>query len=156
MCSTRSSERGATALLHARRGGAYHRDHEGGRGGPATRYSAPVLVLEPGDVGLGHCKPTAMVRCRAAAPAGAPNPAVCASARALRQHRRRLRSNHPRRRLPFPVPWQRGRKQPAREVGDRGNLQEKFAGRAPGTRALSYSRSKAATAGASRDAMRVK
>ena len=68
MCSTRSSERGATALLHARRGGAYHRDHEGGRGGPATRYSAPVLVLEPGDVGLGHRKPTAMGRRRAAAP----------------------------------------------------------------------------------------
>src|SRR3984893_5371772 len=34
-------------------GGACHRDHEGGRGGLATRCSAPVLVLEPGDVGFG-------------------------------------------------------------------------------------------------------
>jgi len=42
---------------------------DGGRpGGLATRCSAPVLVLEPGDVGLGHRKPTAMGRCRAAAP----------------------------------------------------------------------------------------
>src|SRR5262249_46596086 len=49
-------------------GGAYHRDHEGGRGGLATPCSAPVLVLEPRDVGLGHRKPTAMGRRRAAAP----------------------------------------------------------------------------------------
>src|SRR5262249_9357156 len=41
---------------------------EGGRGRLATRCSAPVLVLEPGDVGLGHRKPTAMGRRRAAAP----------------------------------------------------------------------------------------
>jgi hypothetical protein len=48
--------------------GAYHRDYEGGRGGLATRCSASVLVLEPGDVGLGHRKPTAMGQRRAAAP----------------------------------------------------------------------------------------
>ena len=37
----------------------------------------------------------------------APNRAVCASARALRQHRRRLRGNHPRRRCHFRAmaPW---------------------------------------------------
>src|SRR5262249_9168600 len=38
------------------------------RGGPATRYSAPVLVLEPGDIELGHRKPTAMDGRRPAAP----------------------------------------------------------------------------------------
>jgi hypothetical protein len=44
--------------------------------------SAPVLVLEPDDVGPGHRKPTAMVRRRAAARRPrAPNRAVCASAR---------------------------------------------------------------------------
>ena len=49
-------------------GSAYRRDHEGGRGGPAPRCSAPVLVLEPGDVGLGHRKQTEIGRRRAAAP----------------------------------------------------------------------------------------
>src|SRR5262249_13360725 len=64
----RAEERGPGAHGSATPGGIYHRDHEGGRGGPATRCSAPVLVLEPDDVGLGHRKPTAMDRRRAAAP----------------------------------------------------------------------------------------
>src|SRR5262249_22813644 len=49
-------------------GGAYHRGDEGGRGGLATPCSAPVLVLEPGDVGLGNRKATAIGRRRTAAP----------------------------------------------------------------------------------------
>src|SRR4029077_17547484 len=92
-------------------GGAYHRDHEGGRGGPATRCSAPVLVLEPGDVGLGHRKPTAMDRRRAAAP-----PPRVRSLRIARSAQARGRcagiagvsAVTTRRRLPFPVPWRRG------------------------------------------------
>src|SRR5262245_52049486 len=64
----RAEERRRGAHGSTTSGGAYYRDHEGGRGGLATRCSAPVLVLEPGDVGLGHRKPTAMGRRRAAAP----------------------------------------------------------------------------------------
>ena len=64
----RAEERRQGAHGSTTPGGAYHRDHEGGRGGPATRCSAPVLVLEPGDVGLGHRKPTAMGGRRAASP----------------------------------------------------------------------------------------
>src|SRR5262249_24737823 len=64
----RAEERRRGAHGSTTSGGAYHRDHEGGRGGLATRCSTPVLVLEPGDVGLGHRKPTAMGRRRAAAP----------------------------------------------------------------------------------------
>src|SRR5262249_30629608 len=64
----RAEERRQGAHGGTTSGGAYHRDHEGGRGGLATRGAAPVLVLEPGDVGLGHRKPTAMGRRRAAAP----------------------------------------------------------------------------------------
>src|SRR5262249_880045 len=48
--------------------GAYHRHPEGAPAGLATPCSAPVLVLDPGDVALGQRKPTAMGRRRAAAP----------------------------------------------------------------------------------------
>src|SRR5947208_2509658 len=64
----RAEERRQGAHGGTTSGGAYHRDHEGGRGGLATRGATPVLVLEHGDVGLGHRKPTAMGRRRAAAP----------------------------------------------------------------------------------------
>src|SRR5262249_23358245 len=64
----RAEERRQGAHGSTTSGGAYHRGDEGGRGGLATRCSASVLVLEPGDVGLGHRKPTAMGRRRAAAP----------------------------------------------------------------------------------------
>jgi len=64
----RAEERRQGAHGNAASGGAYHRGDEGGRGGPATPCSAPVLVLEPGDVGLGNHKATATGRHRAAAP----------------------------------------------------------------------------------------
>src|SRR5215510_2120476 len=64
----RAEERGQGAHGNAASGGAYHRGDEGGRGGLATPCSAPVLVLEPGDVGLGNRKATAVGRRRAAAP----------------------------------------------------------------------------------------
>src|SRR5215831_16107582 len=64
----RAEERRQGAHGNAASGGAYHRGDEGGRGGLATPCSAPVLVLEPGDVGLGNRKATAIGRCRAAAP----------------------------------------------------------------------------------------
>src|SRR5207244_7745455 len=58
----RAEERRQGARGSTTSGGAYYRGDEGGRGGLATRCSASVLVLEPGDVGLGHRKPTAMGR----------------------------------------------------------------------------------------------
>ena len=64
----RAEERGQGAHGNAASGGAYHRGDEGGRGGLATPCSAPVLVLEPGDVGLGNRKATAIGRRRTAAP----------------------------------------------------------------------------------------
>src|SRR6516164_4848372 len=64
----RAEERRQGAHGNAASGGAYHRGDEGGRGGLATPCSAAVLVLEPGDVGLGNRKATAMGRRRAAAP----------------------------------------------------------------------------------------
>jgi hypothetical protein len=74
--------------------------------------SAPVLVLEPDDVGPGHRKPTAMVRRRAAAPP--PGGRALRIARSARG-------------------WGRCASiagvsavitRPAREASDRGNLQE--------------------------------
>src|SRR5262249_2376424 len=64
----RAEERRQGAHGSAASGGPYHRGDEGGRGGFETPCSAPVLVLQPGGVGLGHRKPTAMGRRRAAAP----------------------------------------------------------------------------------------
>src|SRR6516164_928776 len=64
----RAEERRQGAHGNAASGGAYHRGDEGGRGGLATPCSAPVLVLEPGDVRLGNRKATAIGRRRAAAP----------------------------------------------------------------------------------------
>jgi len=64
----RAEERRQGAHGNAGSGGAYHRGDDGGRGGLATPCSAPVLVLEPGDVGLGNRKATAIRRRRAAAP----------------------------------------------------------------------------------------
>src|SRR6516164_2303948 len=64
----RAEERRQGAHGNAASGGAYHRGDEGGRGGLATPCSAPVLVLEPGDVGLGNRKATAIGRRRAASP----------------------------------------------------------------------------------------
>src|SRR5262249_11277149 len=64
----RAEKRRQGAHGNAASGGAYHCGDEGGRGGLATPCSAPVLVLEPGDVGLGNRKATAIGRRRAAAP----------------------------------------------------------------------------------------
>src|SRR5262249_6855988 len=64
----RAGERRQGAHGNAASGGAYHRGDEGGGGGLATPCSAPVLVLEPGDVGLGNRKATAIGRRRTAAP----------------------------------------------------------------------------------------
>src|SRR5215467_1208651 len=64
----RAEERRQGAHGNAASGGAYHRGDEGGRGGLATLCSAPVLVLEPGDVGLGNHKATATGRRRTAVP----------------------------------------------------------------------------------------
>src|SRR5215470_2876684 len=62
----RAEERRQGAHGNAASGGAYHRGDEGGRGGLATPCSAPVLVLEPGDIGFG--KATAIGPCRATVP----------------------------------------------------------------------------------------
>src|SRR5262249_29655717 len=64
----RAEERRQGAHGNSASGGPHHRGDEGGRGRLATPCSAPVLVLGPGDVGLGHRKATAIGRHRAAAP----------------------------------------------------------------------------------------
>ena len=92
------------------------------RGGLATRCSSPVLVLEPGDVGLGHRKPTAMGRRRAAAPP--PGDRALRIARSA-QARGRCASIAgvsaviTGADVAIFVPWRRGRKQAIREADDR-------------------------------------
>src|SRR5262249_60256861 len=63
-----AEERRQRAHGSAASGGPHHRGDEGCRGGLATPCSAPVLVLEPGDVGLDNRKPTAIGRRPVAAP----------------------------------------------------------------------------------------
>src|SRR5262249_3802271 len=97
-------ERRQGAHGSAASGGPYHRGDEGGRGGLATPCSAPVLVLHPGGVEFRNRKPTAIGRlCAAVATALTGR----SESRDLRRRygaggpRRRLRSSHPHRRLPF-------------------------------------------------------
>jgi len=83
----------------------------------ALSASAPVLVLEPSHLNLAIAnQPQWASRRRPRRPATARSESRgLPSARALRQHRRHLRSNHPCQCLSF-------RKQAAREAGERGNL----------------------------------